>query len=304
MAQVLDVACALAESREFIQQQFDRNALREQLKQRLLAGAQAAGRTIRPEEIDQALDLYLNNLHAFKEPPWSWPVFLAHLYVRRIAILSTLAGGTAAVCLLWWSLFSISSPFSSAGKRYRQTEAAWASLHQQATDIRALTTDSQILTAIDRDLAAAKQQREHRDADSLRRVQAALAAQREALAEEYEIRVVSEPGRKAGIDRYYEDRDGKRVSGYYLLVEAKTPDGRVLPRQIMNAETKKAAVVSTWGERVPKAVYDRLVADRKADGILDETLFGRKRKGTTQEEIVIPGADGQPLPRTAQITAW
>ena len=118
-----------------------------------------------------------------------------------------------------------------------------------------------------------------------------------SLDEAYEIRVVNDPKNpkvKSAIDHYYEDKTGKRVSGYYLIVQAKAPDGRLLPHQVTDAETGETKQVTTWGESVPNEVYERLKADKLADGILDETLFAVKKRGELSPQIVMKGvsADG------------
>ncbi|MBC8115887.1 MAG: hypothetical protein H7062_15990, partial [Candidatus Saccharimonas sp.] len=57
-------------------------------------------------------------------------------------------------------------------------------------------------------------------------------------------------------------------------------------------------------ERVPQEVYDRIKADKKADGVLNETLFAVKQRGYQNEEMKLVGPDNQPLSRLGQITKW
>ena len=75
-------------------------------------------------------------------------------------------------------------------------------------------------------------------------------------------------------------------------------------RSIESSETRKTSFIDSWAEQVPKEVYDRIAADKKADGILNETLFSVKKRGFRDEEIRIEGADGKPLTRLGQITEW
>jgi hypothetical protein len=126
----------------------------------------------------------------------------------------------------------------------------------------------------------------------------------ERQRDEYTVSVVSAPGRQSGFERYFTDREGSRVSGYYLIVEAKKPDGTVVPRRIHNRETGRDEQVTTWAERVPKPVYDRLAKDKREDGILDETTFAVKHRGFADEQITMPGPDGKPLTRMGEITKW
>jgi hypothetical protein len=102
----------------------------------------------------------------------------------------------------------------------------------------------------------------------------------------------------------FTDAEGKRLSGYYLIVEARKSDGTTVRRPVHNSETGRDEEVTTWAERVPEEVYNRLAKDKRDDGILDETTFAVKRRGFPEEEVKMPGSDGRPLTRTAQITAW
>ena len=86
------------------------------------------------------------------------------------------------------------------------------------------------------------------------------------------------------------------------LLFAHTADGRVLPRAIHNVETGQAETVSTWGEYVPDEVWERIKADKKSDGILDETLFAVKKRGELTPQIVMNGVAKVGVRR--QITRW
>ena len=104
-----------------------------------------------------------------------------------------------------------------------------------------------------------------------------------------------------GFDRGFED-DSQRRPAYYLIVYARNEQGHNVRRKIEDAETHQFAVVERWAEQVPKPVYDRLKEDKKADGVLSETLFSVKERGYRNEEIRLLGTDGKPIGRGAQIT--
>ncbi|MGB3966677.1 MAG: DUF6384 family protein, partial [Planctomycetota bacterium] len=120
------------------------------------------------------------------------------------------------------------------------------------------------------------------------------------LNEEYTVTIVDRPGERSGIDRYFEGR----LSGYYLFVEARTEEGKTLPREITNAETKRTSKVSKWGEQVPEAVWNRVVTDKKADGVIDAPVFAKKSRGSYAEVMTFDDGTGKPLARGRQITEW
>ena len=82
------------------------------------------------------------------------------------------------------------------------------------------------------------------------------------------------------------------------------PDGQPVKVPITNRETGKTEYVSTWGEQVPEAVFNRLAADKQGDGVLDEKLFGEKERGSRTVNIDLHDASGAPLVRQGQITSW
>ena len=124
------------------------------------------------------------------------------------------------------------------------------------------------------------------------------------LAESYEIHVLSRAGKKSGIDRYYLDDSGKRVSGYYLILEARDAEGKVLKRKIRSREDGSVKKVASWAERVPEKVYQRVAEDKREDGVVDDSLYARKKSGVQEEEVVMRDSSGEPLQRMGQIHSW
>ncbi len=145
------------------------------------------------------------------------------------------------------------------------------------------------------------------DSKGLASVLDALTVLESRLREEYTVTVVARNTvsgmNKNSIVRHINEK-ARPVSGYYLFVQARRPDGSVIPRRVHNDETDRYKEVTTWAERIPEAVYERLKKDKLEDGILNETAFAAKRKGYLDEEITMPGADGKPFARMGQITEW
>ena len=55
--------------------------------------------------------------------------------------------------------------------------------------------------------------------------------------------------------------------------------------------------VSTWGVRVDETTFQRIAADKQDDGIIQNNVFGRKKKGYLAPEYLIPNSGGF-------ITSW
>ena len=110
----------------------------------------------------------------------------------------------------------------------------------------------------------------------------ALRALVDVLDQAYELRVVSRPGEQSGVWRTAVDRPGTR--NHYVIVEAIGRDGRPLSLPITSEEDQQTRQVQRFGLRVSEAVYERVKADKLDNGIVDQNLFGQKRRGARRPE--------------------
>jgi len=101
-----------------------------------------------------------------------------------------------------------------------------------------------------------------------------------ALASKYNLVIVSRPGSKSGAWRFPNDRpNDPAAKRFYLIVEAVSPSGRVMPQNILSEETGRVSQVTTWGERVSEAEYESVKTDKTNDGVLQDNLFATKDVG-------------------------
>ncbi len=96
------------------------------------------------------------------------------------------------------------------------------------------------------------------------------------LGEVYTLQIVSRAGQSSGIWRVPDKN--KRAMNFYIIVEAVTPSGKILPQNITSEETGKTKRVDQWGVRVEESVFNRIRADKKDDGIIQNNIFGKKEK--------------------------
>jgi hypothetical protein len=310
MLRIMDVATALRQDRELVEKQLNVDELKARLRERLLASSTVTGEPVTPEEVDRAIDRYFASQNTFREPPRSIETALAHLYIRRLTLAKW--GGAALVAVLGaWLLFvSPSAPFSPSGRARRELSNLNSSVARAVQTIRTIARDPAAVEQADRLARESETFAQQKDRERLATTLAALNDLSARLEEQYTLRVVSEPGNpkvKSGVDRYFTDETGRRVSGYYLIVQAVGPDGRPIKRRIKSVEAKAdepAEEVTVWAERVPKEVYDRLGRDKREDAILDEDTYGTKERGYLDERVTMKGPNGRPLERLGQITRW
>lgn len=317
LLRIMDVATALRREREKAAAHLDFDEVKATLQQRLRATADEMGDPVTDAEIDAAIARYFAQLYQFREPPPSLQRTLAHLYVRR----GKIAAGALVVLVLWllvwWLFFAAAGPWSPAARRARVAErqatleadaqrrldVVWKRFTDLLGTVLALAREDGARTEAQALRAEAEAARATGSAAAVEAVRSRLETLHGALAEAYEVRVVSRPNERSGVDAYYEDDAGRRLSGYYLVVEAVTPDGKVLTRRVRDSETDQVVQVRKWGEQVPQSVYDRIAADKRGDGVVDENLFARKLRGHLDEEVVMRGGAGNgPLQRGRRIT--
>ena len=326
MLRVMDVATELRKQRETLEKEFAIDETRQMLRERLLAATNITGERVSETEVDTAITQYFDTLYTYREPPASFNKTLAHLYVRRGQLSMSLVVVLALAGVVGYMLHTSAGMFSRAVRSSRQavqqatsvndpavrlqdnTKARVSELETSTREmldrIRAIAHDAAIPQEIERWLGELDVAKQQHDVTSLTEIRQRTTALLDQLNEAYEVHIVSGPNEKSGIDRDFEDAQGKRVSGYYVIVEVRGSAGQLLTRPIRNVETGQLERATRWAERVPQAVYDRIKADKKNDGVLDETLFAVKQRGLQNEEIKLVGPDQQPLSRLGQITKW
>ena len=97
------------------------------------------------------------------------------------------------------------------------------------------------------------------------------------LQRRYVLKIVSRPGERSGVWRYPDANSSAR--NYYLIVEAVDRKGRKLSLPITSEEDGKTRKVSKFGMRVDAATYNRVAADKKDDGIIQNNILGIKQPG-------------------------
>jgi hypothetical protein len=310
MLRIMDVASTLRRQRETAEGQLDLATAKQRLRERLMATAQAAGEKVSPAEIDAAIEQYFASQHRYEDPPRSWRRWVANLWVMRGTVMALLFVGALVVFVIMLAMGSFSSrsnvtktpslvPPPSARNAGNALAAAFARFEKQGESAAMLAADDQAKQAVQEALERGKQANTAGDSRRLEEAQRRLDELVQQLEEEYTVTIVSRPGAKSGTERL----NAGRLSGYYLIVEALTADGRTLSRQITNGETNQRAAVRIWGEQVTAPVWERVIADKQADGVVDDRVFAKKQRGRLGETMVLRDGE-QPMRRGRQILEW
>ena len=215
---------------------------------------------------------------------------LAHAYVARgrwgkpVGFLVV----AAAVAVVAFQVFV-------RGPEIRQATEVPAELTAAFAMLDANTDDPAALDPARAELATGQAAVAQRDFDAARAATADIEALNARVLTEYELRIVSRPGETSGFWR--EPQDNARARNYYLVVEAIDRGGDALRLPILSEEDQKTHNVRAWGLRVDQATFERAVADKQDDGIIQNNVVGRKRRGVLDREYTVPTTG-------AAVTEW
>ncbi|MAT72557.1 MAG: hypothetical protein CMJ58_23915 [Planctomycetaceae bacterium] len=302
MSRIMDVATTLRKERALVEEQLNIDQIKAKLRERLIAAARVSGDTVSEAEVDAAVEQYYDRLHEFAEPPASWRTMVAHVWVRRGPIVKIVVAVAAAAAVIWGMFFAGLLPGSR--RDAMQAEAKLEHVEEVVEQIRGVTDDAGAIAEAAGMLSAAQSAREQGELASLNDVAAAADSLYATLMQDYTVRIDAAPDGESGFVQEFTDDAGTRVSGFYVIVDAVDARGNAVAVPIRNRETGQTQRVSRWAEQVPEEVFNRLAADKQADGVLDEIILGEKKRGERILTMQLPGADGEPIERMGQITSW
>ena len=110
------------------------------------------------------------------------------------------------------------------------------------------------------------------------------------LQQSYTLRIVSRPRELSGVIRGADDNPD--ISNFYLIVEGIGASGKPLSVLITSEENQKPSLVKKWGVRVPKAVFDKVAADKRDDQIIQNSIIGQKKIGYLAPQYDIQTSGG------------
>ena len=286
----MDVVDTLRHRQLMVERELDAGEREEHLLQRLKAIYAAQGIDVPDHVLAEGVAALREDRFRYTAPAPGFKVSMAKLYVKRGRWMPPLLIGLAvtAVLLLGYGLL-VSGPaqreraaIPTELARVRDAVAETASSEQGPERARQLYDLGMSAIASD-------------DLDKARSTLADLRSLRVRQDAVYELNIVSRPGERSGFFRIPDVNSGAR--NYYLVVEAVGPQGDVLEQSIRNEEDGKTYTVKKWGLRVSKSAYDKVAADKKDDGIVQNRRVAEKRRGELEPVYVIPSTG-------AAVTKW
>jgi hypothetical protein len=248
------------------------------------------GIVVTDEILQRGVEALREERFLFPPPEPSLSRTLALAYVTRGRWGKVAGAGVAAiaVAVLALQLFVWGPAAREATEVPAELTAAFAALD-------ANTDDPAALEPARAQLAMGESAVAQGDFDAARAAAAEIAALNARVQAQYELRVVSRPDEQSGVWREPQVNRGAR--NYYLVVEAIAPNGEALRLPITSEEDGRTRTVRTWGLRVDEPTYERVAADKRDDGIIQNNVVGRKSRGVLEREYTVPTTG-------AAITEW
>ena len=248
------------------------------------------GIPVTDEILKRGVDALREERFVYRQPEASVSRTLAYAYVTRGRWGKVAGAGVAAV-----AVGALAMQLFVWGPAQREATEVPAELTAAYQAIDTLSDDPAALDAARAQLATGQAAVAQGDYDAARAAVGELETLNFRLNIQYDLRVVSRPNETSGFWREPDANRGAR--NYYLVVEAIAPNGEALRIPITSEEDQRTRSVRAWGLRVDQATFERAVADKQDDGIIQNNLVGRKRRGMLEREYTVPTTG-------AAVTEW
>ena len=286
----MDVVDTLRHQQVLIERELNAEDRDRKLIERLREIYASQGIDVPDHVLEEGVAALKEDRFAYTPPPENFSTRLARLYISRGKWGKPLLAGLGVVLLvlLAYALLIRGPAERELAQLPSRLDKQHELLLQQARGETARARSEALYSEGKSALAAGEK-------DDVLAVLDQMEALRDEIEREYELRIVSRPGERSGIWRIPDANTNAR--NYYIIVEAVTPEGRVLKRTVVNEENGKRYEVDKWGLRVEEPVFEGIAADKQDDGIIQQNRFGVKRRGYLTPEYLLPTTGGA-------ITAW
>ncbi|WP_136799878.1 DUF6384 family protein [Desulfosediminicola ganghwensis] len=284
----MDVVDTLRYRSRLIERELNADVRDEELKQRLRKIYKAQGIEVSDEALDEGVKALRDDRFSYQPPTKSFQTKLATLYVNRHrwgkAVLGALTVvGVILACYYYLVVapgMGLPTKLDSVYKDIKQS----AKVDEKEGRRKAEELYQSAKTALE----AGDKQRAEQLVES-------MDVMNSRLQSIYTLQIVNKPGEKTGVWRVPDANTS--ALNYYILVEAIGPDGSPVPVAVQSEETGRTETVTTWGVRVDKEVFDYVARDKLDDGIIQDNVFGVKRRGYLEPEYRMKTTG-------AAITSW
>jgi hypothetical protein len=276
----MDVVDTLRHRELVVERELQSEDRDQRLLERLREIYTAQGIVVSDEVLAQGVRALREDRFVYAGPQPGVARSLATLYASR-GRWGKWVGGVTAVVVVALLAFQ----FLVRGPELRAIEELPADLQGAYQGITVATQDQTALAEAGQLLNAGEAAVAQRDYDAARAAVADLDALSDRLQQQYELRIVSRPGELSGVYRIPDVNTGAR--NYYLIVEAISPNGAALELPVGSEEDGRTRPVTKWGLRVDEDTFNRVAADKRDDGIIQQAVVGVKHRGELDPQYAV-----------------
>lgn len=280
MVRILDVASEVRRQRDMLDQQWNADAARQDLRDKLLATQATTGESLTPEQVDAAIDWYYDKLHRFKHPPKGVGYVLAHLYIRRRTVLAVAIG----LLLLAWAA---NVAFGYVATAEIQRSERIAELKGNIEWIQKNASAPEILRTVDRwqvdfdQLDTAQLEESSPLVIEVTELYAALRQQFGVLVVDWYPERTGSPAQWTPYPEIPADDDA-----CFVTLQIDHPEAQV---EITDCRPPcPTAKVNRWYQAVPRTVRDRYSSN-------DSTYYAYKFPGELTWQVQLESVTGEPI---------
>lgn len=286
----MDVVDTIRHQELIVERELNSEERRKQLMTRLKSLYAAQGLDVPEHVLAEGVAALEEDRFAYSPPAAGLQTTLARWYVERSRwgkpVLAVFA--VAAVVLIAWQLLVVRPEAARVATLPTTLQSSYQAVLDVATGEDAKDRARELLA--DGEAALGRG-----DTGAAAETITALESLEATLAQRYELRVVSRPGELSGVWRVPEANPTAR--NYYLIVEAVDDGGNTIALPVRNEEDGKTYTVRQWGVRVDQEDFERIAADKRDDGIIQDYVLGVKERGQLQPQYRLATSG-------AAITSW
>jgi len=277
----MDVVDTLRHRDLIIDRELDSDGRRQRLLDRLREIYRAQGIEVTDEALQAGVDALEQDRFSYTSTASGFSATLARLYVSRNRWLKPIVGALALGVIIWvvWYL-TVGLPQARVhGLLPTKIEASYSRINAISASDAAIERANTLLSQAKRALG----EENYQNAANLHEQLRSLLHDLEAS---YDIRIVSRPNEVSGVWRVPDLNPDAR--NYYLIVEAVSSAGNVVPVNVRSEEDGRTQQRSKWGLRVSEDTFEAVTADKRDDGIIQGDIVGEKQAGKLDPEYRIP----------------
>ena len=294
----MDVVDTLRHDQRLVERELSADASDEALIKRLREVYKGQGIEVPDRVLEEGVKALKEKRFSYEPPRPSLARSLALLWIGRARTGKILLGAFLALLAAWLAYdFFVVRPQRLA-QRQAAAEIAEILPRTLASGYADVLRETKVDAATQyaaRLLADGKAALARGDAAGARKAAADMEVLLGDPRAEFMLRIVNRPGEASGVWR--EPMINTRARNDYLIVEAIAPDGKVLSLPILNEETGVTSTVDKWGVRVSNDVFEKVLLDKRDNGIIERNIVGQKKRGSLDVEYAMPMLGGT-------ITKW